>query len=79
MHLLRFLALFLLSFSLPQATAQPTQEPTFHITPVRPVAESYGPDMRVSPTSPVLPAQSAPPRPERSHRATLNRFTWMWR
>lgn len=30
------------------------------------MAESYGPDMRVSPTSSVVPAQSAPPRPERS-------------
>src|SRR5947207_9231304 len=35
----RFLVLFLLSLSLPLATAQPTQEPTFHITPMRPVAE----------------------------------------
>lgn len=30
------------------------------------MAESYGPDMRVSPTSSVVPAQSAPPRAERS-------------
>jgi len=30
------------------------------------VAESYGPDMRVSPTSPVVPARSDAPRPERS-------------
>lgn len=29
------------------------------------MAESYGPDMRVSPTSSVVPAQSAPPRAER--------------
>ena len=28
------------------------------------MAESYGPDMRVSPTSSVVPAQSAPPRAE---------------
>ena len=30
------------------------------------MAESYGPDMRVSPTSPVVPARSDAPRPERS-------------
>src|SRR5438067_767114 len=37
---MRLLRLFLLlSLSLPLATAQSAQEPTFHITPVRPVAE----------------------------------------
>jgi hypothetical protein len=41
MSFFRFLVLFLLSLSLylPQAVAQSAQEPTFHITPVRPVAE----------------------------------------